>query len=172
MSQTVCFITRIGNSAFKYTMEIVVHNSQVLSSTNDIYQQYSVPVWEIEIQSDVVDSPEFTQSLAVDSNFVVSQAHNSELRSVFAGEGVVKDFLSVSHKEKLLDIALDHPATRPRFNMSQQHYQTRAGWLSTILRDQAGFSMTPHIDNSHVVMHMIVNLVQDNETATDFYLFD
>ena len=35
-----------------------------------------------------------------------------------------------------------------------------------------GFSLPPHLDNSHVMAHIIVNLVQDQANATDFYYFD
>ena len=40
-------------------MEIIVHKHFDLSSPDDVHDQYRTPVWEIEIQSPVLDTPEF-----------------------------------------------------------------------------------------------------------------
>ena len=56
--------------------------------------------------------------------------------------------------------------------MSADEYQQRTQWLATIYKDQAGFAMTPHLDNSHVMAQMVVNLLQDNDTATEFHYFN
>ena len=56
--------------------------------------------------------------------------------------------------------------------MPRDYYESRNNCLSTVLRDKAGFWMGPHIDNSHIMMHIIVNLMRDYETATEFYTVD
>ena len=40
-----------------------------------------------------------------------------------------------------------------------------------INKDTVGFSMQPHLDNSHVVVQTIINLV-DNPSATEIYEFN
>ena len=153
-------------------MDIIVHNHRTLTSPGDVHGMYSTPVWEIEVKSDVLADPEFVQSLHNASNFVESPGHASALRSQYNGNDLVKSFLQQSHRDWLLDLVQEHPLTRPRYTRSRSYYQERSTWFATILRDQPGYKMVPHLDNSHIMIQMIVNLLQDNTTSTDFYLFD
>jgi hypothetical protein len=167
----VCFNTRIQRVR-KYSMEIIVHNHFTLASTVDTFKQYSTPVWEIEIQSNLLNSAEFEAALRCDDNFTVSECHNSSLRSRFKGSGIVADFLAAPQKDFLLDLVTKSPVFRHRYTMPFDHYQSRTYWFADVLKDQAGFEMMPHIDNSHIVVQMVVNLLQDNNTSTEFYQFN
>ena len=160
------------NFKSKYSMKLVVNNHFVLTSPSDVHGQYQTPVWEIELQSDVLDSPEFESALQCEDNFSVSKGHNNPLRSGFGGTGIVADFLADSQKDFLLDLVSQSPLFRPRYYMSVDEYQKRTQWLATIYRDQAGFAMTPHLDNNHVMVQMVINLLQDNDTATEFHYFN
>lgn len=153
-------------------MQIIVRDTKIITSSLDRYRQFSTPVWEIEIQSDLINSVEFENDLRNPNNYAIGQAHSNALRQEFIGTGAAKNLLAENQKEQILDIALNHPITKPRFNRPRQHYQNHAGWFSMILKDLPGFEMSPHIDNSHVMCHMIVNLLQDNQTSTSFYCID
>ena len=152
-------------------MKFIVHKHFTLASDSDVFKQYSTPVWEIEVQSDVLDAPEFESALRCDDNFIISQGHNNPLRGAFNGTGVVANFLADSQKDFLLDLVSQSPIFKSRYYMSIDEYQKRTHWLATIYRDQRGFDMIPHLDNNHVMVQIVVNLLQDNTTSTEFYRF-
>lgn len=151
-------------------MEIVVHKSFTLKSPDDVYDQYSAPIWEIEIVDPELNSAEFLQSMTTESNFETSAWHNNLMRKKFSG--TMPACLANRATNQLLDIVLEHQLVCNRFPMGKKWYQDRCVWSPSIFLDLPGFSMTPHIDNAHVMVHVIVNLVQDNDNATDFYYFD
>jgi hypothetical protein len=153
-------------------MEIIVNNHIVLTSPHEVHYQYQSPVWEIEIKSDILDLPEFESALLCNDNFVVSECHSSPFRSSFTGNGIIADFLANSQKDFLLNLVSQTPEFKHRYCMPVEEYQKRTYWFSTIHKDQAGFSMTPHLDNYHIMAQMIVNLLQDADTATEFYYFN
>ena len=163
-------------------MKIIVNNHFTLSSPDDVYEQFQTPVWEIEIQDPVLDTQEFEQEMHDSNNFAISVAHsvahrndNTDRRyprSIYNGSGVVSKLLAQSQQEFLLELVSQSPCFRTRYHNSLDHYRTRTGWLATVLRDQPEFKMAPHLDNSHVMAQMVVNLVQHNTTATEFYYFN
>ena len=153
-------------------MKIVVNNHFTLSSLHDVHCQYRTPVWEIEIQSPVLDTPEFEAELYNNDNFAISEGHRTNLRSIYNGSSVVSKFLAQSQQEFLLELVSQSTCFQPRYYKSLDQYQTKTSWFATVLRDQPGFAMTPHLDNNHVMVQMVVNLLQDNETATEFYQFN
>ena len=150
-------------------MKIIVHNHFIITSEVDVFKQYNTPIWEIEIKDDVLDTPEFESTLRNNDNFEVSQTHNNSLRSLFKKTGTVADLLNDSQKDFLLDLVSQTQSFQSRYAMPFTHYQKKTYWFATVIKDHAGFDMPPHIDNSHIVVQMVVNLLQDNETSTEFY---
>ena len=154
-------------------MEIIVNKHFTLSSPDDKHYLYRTPIWEIEIKSDLLDDPEFESGLQLDNNFTADNSWQSaNLRSKFTGTGKVASFLADTQKDFLLNLVFQSPAFRAKYYKSIDEYKRSASWFATVLKDSPGFAMTPHIDNGHIVCQMIVNLLQDNETATEFYQFD
>ena len=153
-------------------MNIIVHNSKQFLPESDLFEQYGFPLWEIELESEAVDQPEFRELLLQEENWQVSTEHHTPLRSKFVGQGIVRDFVNQDLKTQLLDIVCQDSLFLARFPLSRNHYESRAVWHSGILRDKPEFAMAPHIDNSHVMIQIIVNLIKDCETATEFYKFD
>lgn len=153
-------------------MEIIVHQSKTLKSSEDMLGQFKTPLWEIEIVSNVLEDPNFIELIQSDSNYVRSVEHFDDLRSSYSGNGIVRDLLNVSLKDKLIDIAFTNPYTKSRFFNTKSYYQQNSKYVAKILKDSPGFKMNPHIDNNHVMIQMIVNLIQDNETSTEFYYFN
>jgi len=153
-------------------MEIIVHNHFTLKSTADIFQSYLTPVWEIEVKSSVLDSPEFESELRNGNNFTISKGHHNDLRSIYNGSGVVSKFLEESCQDFLLNLINQSPCFNNRFVRPVDEYRTKSSWFATVLKDQPEFKMSPHIDNVGVMAQMVVNLLQDNETSTEFYQFN
>jgi len=152
-------------------MEIIVHKHFTIRSDADVLKQYNTPIWEVEIRSDVIDSPEFESVLRCDDNFQMNPGHNSFLRGACNRTEAVADLLNESQQGFLLDLVSETPEFKSRYPRKDQ-YQTKTHWFADIIRDQAGFAMGPHIDNSHIMVQMVVNLLQDNTTATEFYQFN
>jgi hypothetical protein len=93
------------------------------------------------------------------------------LRCACKRTGVVADLLAESQQGFLLDLVSETPEFKSRYPRKDQ-YQTKTRWFADIIRDQAGFAMAPHIDHSHIMVQIVVNLLQDNTTATEFYQFN
>ena len=153
-------------------MKIVVNNQVVLIPPGDVHGLYQSPIWEVEIQSDVLDSPEFEAELRNDNNFIVSEYHHKNLRSMYNRTGAVTDWLTQSQKSLLLDIVSQSDCFKPMYYKSLDEYRDTTVWSASVLRDQPGFEMIPHLDNRHVMAQLVVNLLQDYETATEFYYFN
>ena len=153
-------------------MKFTVNNHIFFTPPDDVYHQYPFSVWEIEIQSDLVDSPEFEAELRNDNNFIVSGSHDNSLRSVYNKAGAVEDWLAQSQNSSLLDVVSQSACFKPMYYKSLNEYCETTGWSASILKDQPGFKMAPHLDNKHVMVQIIVNLVQDYTTATEFYHFN
>jgi len=153
-------------------MDIIVHKHFTIKPPADVHHQYSTPVWEVEIRSPLLDAPEFEAELYDNNNFVVSKGHRNNLRSIYTANGVVSEFLSGSQQELLLNLVSQSPSFQSRYYKPLDEYQSRTSWFATVLRDQAGFAMTPHLDNNHIMVQMIANLLQDNTTSTEFYQFN
>jgi len=152
-------------------MEIIVHKHFTIRSDADAFEQYSTPIWEVEIRSDIIDSPVFESTLRCNDNFCMNPGHNSLLRCTCDRTVLVADLLNESQQGFLLDLVSDTPEFKSRYPRKDQ-YQTKTHWFADIIRDQAGFAMGPHMDNSHIMVQMVVNLLQDNTTATEFYQFN
>ena len=151
-------------------MDIIVHNHFTLTNSVGSHPHlYSTPIWEIELQSLTLDSSEFESELYNDDNFVVSKGHRDNLRSMYNGSGLVSAFLNESKQDFLLDLVSQSPCFKTRFFKPIDEYRHDTSWFSSVLKDQPKFKMGPHLDNSHVMIQMVVNLMKDNETATEFY---
>jgi len=153
-------------------MKIVVNNRVVLIPPGDVHGLYQSPIWEVEIQSDVLDSPEFEAELRNDSNFIVSAWHHNNLRSMYNSTGIVSSWLAQIQPNLLLDIVSSSVCFAPLYYKSLDDYGNNGVCTSSVLRDQPGFEMIPHLDNRHVMAQLVVNLLQDYETATEFYYFN
>jgi hypothetical protein len=153
-------------------MKFTVNNHIFVTPPDDVYNQYPFSVWEIEVQSDLLDSPEFEAELRNNNNFIVSGVHDNNLRSVYNKAGIVEDWLSQSQKSALLDIASESDCFKPLYYKSLDEYCNNTVWAASILKDHPGFKMAPHLDNKHVMVQAVVNLVQDYATATEFYYFN
>jgi hypothetical protein len=153
-------------------MNIVVKNHIAFTPPDDIHNQYPFVVWEVEVQSDILDSPEFESELRNNNNFTVSTSHDNNLRSVFTGTGSIADWLAQPQQRLVLDIASQSDCFKPMYYKSVDEYAETTVWSASVLQDQPGFKMVPHLDNKHVMVQMVVNLLQDYETATEFYYFN
>jgi len=144
-----------------------------LASSNSSYNHL---FWEVELDDPATSSADFQDRLL----------HNDIWQVGIAGQGIKR----LTYKQGS-DTVLDHLVNLPgqqqqefvRLAKSEHDEYVRTRWyrdveyyvnspdiktVSTIYRDQAGFEMGIHLDNSHVMLQAVINL-SDNETGTELY---
>jgi hypothetical protein len=132
--------------------------------------------WEVELVDSATDGADFQDRLL----------HNDIWQVGIAGQGIKR----LTYKQGS-DTVLDHLVNLPgqqqqefvRLAKSEHDEYVRTRWyrdveyyvnspdiktVSTIYRDQVGFAMGIHLDNSHVMLQAVINL-SDNETGTELY---
>ena len=153
-------------------MELLVHNHFTLKPNNGFFaDKFEVPIWEIELIDPILDSIEFESSLKDLSRY--NQVNFSKTISRLYYNGTqndsIQNLIGYSCKDKLLDIVSLTNGFKTKFLQPLSVYKEHTRQFSSIILDQPGFSMTPHMDNHDIIVQCIVNLVQDNETSTAFY---
>lgn len=96
----------------------------------------------------------------------IANRNNSEMLTKFCN-----DFYSF--KEQLIDWATSDNQSlfSSRWYLGAAHYKNVCAFNIEIYKDIAGFSMPPHLDNSHVMLQAIINLTE-NQTGTEMYASD
>ena len=140
----------------------VNHTTNYFSSTNLL--------WEVELTDVDLDSiyPELLRSdiwetANVHGNLRFRNNDKSEILNNFLNE-----FNSL--KTEILEYIYhyDRKTFTERWWKSLEHYENNTGMHSTIFKDTPGFNMGPHLDNSHIIAQLVLNVVH-NTTGTEFY---
>lgn len=135
--------------------------------------------WEVELVDAVTDSADFQQRLLNDDVWQVGIAGQGIKRLTYrSGTDSVLDHLVAvpgQQQEEFIRLAKGehNEYVSTRWYKDVEHYVNDPGikTVSTIYRDQAGFEMGIHLDNSHVMLQAVINL-SDNETGTELYGID
>jgi hypothetical protein len=77
---------------------------------------------------------------------------------------------SMHLKSELLEYVYnyDREIFKERWWRDLEYYQNNTSMSTFIFKDPPGFIMNPHLDNGHIILQMLINLV-DNPNGTDFY---
>lgn len=135
--------------------------------------------WEIELNESVTQDDNFQDRLLRDDIWQVGIAGQGIKRLTYQmGSDTVLDHLVAvpgPQQEQFIRLAKGkhdrHVRTRWYRDVEYYVNDPEIKTISTIYRDQAGFEMGIHLDNSHVMLQAIINL-SDNETGTEFYAVD
>ena len=141
--------------------------------------------WEVELVDSATDSVDFQQRLNRDDIWQVGIAGQGIKRLTYRPESdpELDHLVTVpsQHQEQFIRLAKgEHDIhIRSRWNIYSRWYRNVEYYINdpdiktitTIFRDQAGFAMTIHLDNSHVMLQAVINL-SDNETGTELYAVD
>jgi len=135
--------------------------------------------WEIELVDSATEDADFQNRLLCDDIWQVGIAGQGIKRLTYRPESdpVLDHLVAVpgQQQEEFIRLANGkHDAhVRNRWYRNVEYYvnNTSVETVSTIYRDQAGFKMGIHLDNSHVMLQAVINL-SDNETGTELYAVD
>jgi hypothetical protein len=156
-------------------MELIIHKHLNLEPKNCYYQlQYTVPIWEIELKGSILDSDYFSTSLK-DITRYKNIAYSEELkRSLFQPYPDDPNFelIGFDKKNEILDLVSSTDGFKRKFLKPLSSYKQYCYQSSSIILDHPNFEMGIHLDNHSIIIQMIVNLLHDNETSTEFYTVD
>ena len=135
--------------------------------------------WEVELVDSATDSEDFQQRLNRDDIWQVGIAGQGIKRLTYLPESdPVLDHLvqvPVQQQEQFIRLAkgVYNEQVSTRWYRDVEYYVNSSNirTTSTIYRDQVGFAMGVHLDNSHVMLQAVINL-SDNETGTEMYAVD
>lgn len=132
--------------------------------------------WEIELVDSATEDADFQNRLLCDDIWQVGIAGQGIKRLTYRPE-------SDPVLDHLVAVPVQQQAEFIRRAKGEHNEQVSTRWYrdveyyvnvpnirttSTIYRDQVGFAMGIHLDNSHVMLQAVINL-SDNETGTELY---
>lgn len=135
--------------------------------------------WEVELVDSATDGEDFQQRLNRDDIWQVGIAGQGIKRLTYRPESdpVLDHLVRVpgQQQEQFIRLAKgmysEHVNTRWYRDVEYYVNALNIRTTSTIYRDQVGFAMGIHLDNSHVMLQAVINL-SDNETGTEMYAVD
>jgi len=147
-----------------------------LTSSNSSYDHL---FWEIELDDPATHTVDFQDRLLHNNIWQVGKAGQGIKRLTYqpGTDPVLDHVVAIPEHQQQEFIRLakgKHDAhVRTRWYRDVEYYinDVDIKTVSTIYRDQAGFEMGIHLDNSHVMLQAVVNL-SDNETGTELYAVD
>lgn len=133
--------------------------------THDVFPEsrvYNCDYCLVEISGDVLDDPNWISQATNHNNYFKTQSRFPRL--IYSDQ--VTDSVNRYQRE-----ILEHFSTHDQFVYHHNRLTVDSNLImnSQIHHDSSGFEMAPHIDNSTVVVQMIVNIFQDNTETTRMY---
>lgn len=74
-------------------------------------------------------------------------------------------------KDQLLDLVTQYKCFKYRWFRDIEYYRNKTSARVIINKDTEGMFMRPHVDNNHIMVQTIINLV-DNTSGTELYEFN
>lgn len=133
--------------------------------------------WEIELVDPATDGVDFQQRLNRDDIWQVGIAGQGIKRLTYRPESdpVLDHLVRVpgQQQEQFVRLIKRNSLVKTRWYRDAEYYvnSPSVNTVTTIYRDQVGFAMDIHLDNSHVMLQAVINL-SDNETGTEMYAVD
>lgn len=135
--------------------------------------------WEIELDDPATEDADFQNRLLDDNIWQVGVAGQGIKRLTYKLESdpVLDHLVAVPAQQQAEFIRLakgehgEHVGTRWYRDVEYYVNSIDVKTITTIYRDQEGFRMGLHLDNSHVMLQAVINL-SDNETGTELYAVD
>ena len=152
-------------------MELCINRTYEGRALTDVHTMYDWLFWDIELKHNYDLSAELVKPTIWHDNHEFKTAcrycadiNQSEILLDFCN-----DFAKL--KNQLIELAAGYECFTYRWWKDIDYYLPKMNIDVGINKDTVGFSMQPHLDNSHVVVQTIINLV-DNPSATEIYEFN
>lgn len=148
-------------------MVLKILNTHQGRPKNDVHSLYEWLFWDVEIVHDYDLSAELQRNDIWEHREVKRQFANFE-KSL-----VLKTFFDEFQclKNQFFNLVSSEQCFKYRWYKDQDYYADRISMIGEVFKDLPCHVMRPHLDNSHVVLQTIINLV-DNPSSTDIYSFD
>lgn len=140
-------------------------------ASTDVHGLYDYLFWDVKLEHNYNLTEEL---LRTDIWHCYDGFENNQRYSIVLDQSpLLKEFCSEFKqvKDQLLDLAAGYECFNYRWKRDLAYYRERTHMAVTINKDVAGLTMTPHLDNNHIVTQTIINLV-DNPSSTELYEFN
>jgi hypothetical protein len=161
-------------------MKLTIGPENITNFAGDKHLLYTQVMWELTIEHDEDLLPELLRN----DIWTISTAwNNQQLRSTYNKTSEILNKFRTSFdqqiKQQILKRIWSSPPgdarmgeqLRNSWRFPLDYYIKKSHFTTIIIKDMPGFKMTPHLDNHHVMVQLIINL-QDNCTSTKFYPFN
>jgi len=155
-------------------MKLTIGDVRIFEFAGDVHRRYPQMIWEVTLDYDEELLPELLRNdiWSTEANIGI----NDRRRLQYNGKSIIlnkfKSSFSEQIKQQILErVWNDSNCHSTCYVLSFEHYLEKSTMGGSILKDTPGFSMTPHVDNHHIITQLIINL-QDNCTSTKFYPFN
>ena len=153
-------------------MKLCIGEAKVHRFTDDVNNLYPQVLWEVEIEDDRDLTNELTRPDIWDTAAVLQGTNRATYNRT---SDQLNEFCNqfAFCKEQVLTTA--YHANKQIFNSSwykdYEFYLKTSQFGIAVFKDMPGFSMNPHLDNNHIMVQLVINLI-DNCASTKFYPFN
>lgn len=152
-------------------MQLILNKTHRGASALDVHRLYQWLFWDVTLSHDYDLLPELQrQDIWHMTNRFGPRANRME--AVLERSPVLREFCK--EFEKLRDdffaMVKDDNFFKWRWTRDPSVYSTETNMIARIFKDLPGHAMQPHLDNNHIIMQTVINLV-DNPSSTDIYSF-
>lgn len=156
-------------------MELIIHKHLNLDPIDHFHgRQYIVPIWEIELKGFLLEDINFFNSLNDLKRYKDTYYSDILKRSVYEPfpNDPALELINLDKKNEILDIVGSSIGFQRQYFRPLSSYKEHCYQSNRIILDHPNFEMGVHLDNHSIIVQLIVNLLSDNETSTEFYLIN
>lgn len=156
-------------------MQLTIGQEHVIRPRNDVHGLYCWLYWDLQLQCDWSRIATELQAYMIwhdaSANFRNNHRYHGDWSECSYLAAVTQ--MIEQHGPEFLDLAWESECDvfRRTWYKGTAAYKTQARVMCKILKDTPGFSMSRHLDNNHIMMQGIINLLP-NDPGTQLFLFD
>ena len=135
------------------------------------YSFYGYTVWNLELQWDPAWQDNIMQEIAREEIWAPGYfptrcyytGNNNNILEICRAMG--------RYKDRILDLVNQHQPDlfTVRWPRGLEYYKTQSKMQTAVFRDSPGFEIVPHVDNQHIIVQAIINLVNNGDVGTEFH---
>lgn len=139
--------------------------------THPIYSFYRLTVWDLELRWDQQWQIDIQREVSRDDVWAPGYFPT---RCYYTGDDdhILEICNSLaSHKDHILAQINQHQPDlfNVRWPRGLDYYKKNSRMQTAVFRDSPGFYIPPHVDNQHIIVQAIVNLVDNGDVGTEFH---
>lgn len=151
-------------------MRLLINATNRGTHQSDIHQLYQWLFWDVSILHEY----ELEQELQRQDiwKMITPFGQERRARAELDQSPLLKEFCQQFDRlhDTFFSMIKDDKFFQWRWTQAPTSYFARTSMVTAIFKDMPGHVMQPHLDNNHVMMQTVINLV-DNPSSTDIYSF-